>query len=86
MDSLLLILIIFNDFVRTSITPRVQKLVLFAALSYSRHSWQSKPGQNDMAERPSDKFLSREKAYELEHKTGFSRKELLTFHKHYGAH
>ena len=38
-----------------------------------------------MAERPSDKFLSREKAYELEHKTGFSRKELLTFHKHYGA-
>ena len=38
-----------------------------------------------MAEKPSDKFLSREKAYELEHKTGFSRKELLTFHKHYGA-
>ena len=38
-----------------------------------------------MVERPSDKFLSREKAYELEHKTGFSRKELLTFHKHYGA-
>ena len=38
-----------------------------------------------MSEVPSDKFLSREKAYELEHKTGFSRKELLTFHKHYGA-
>ena len=34
---------------------------------------------------PSDNFLSREKAYELEHKTGFTRKELLTFHKHYGA-
>ena len=42
-------------------------------------------GQKDMVERPSDKFLSLEKAYELEHKTGFSRKELLTFHKHYGA-
>ena len=38
-----------------------------------------------MEDRPSDRFLSREKSTELEHKTGFSRKEILTFHKHYQA-
>ena len=64
----------------------MQKLVLFAALVDIFPVIPGSPsqGQNDMVERPSDKFLSR-KAYELEHKTGFSRKELLTFHKHYGA-